>query len=143
MSENKEVPYIIVEKDGSHIGAFLWGALVGAAAALLLAPKSGAETQEELKEGARRLRSQAEGKLADLRQNVEEGYDKLRTDVTERMEQAREDVAERKRHAEEALRAGKEAARRAREDLEKRVTETKAAYRAQVEKGENGSAEAT
>lgn len=130
MSEKQEIPYIIIEKEGGGLGAFLWGALIGAATALLFAPKSGAETQEELKEGAKRLRSQAEEKLSELRHNVEEGYERVRTDVGERVGQAREELGERKRHAEEALRAGKEAAQKARADLEKRVAETKASYKA-------------
>lgn len=143
MSDNREVPYIIVEKDSIGIGAFILGAVVGAAAALLLAPKSGSETQAELKESARRLKDQAEERLTELRQNVGEGYDKLRADVTERVDEAREELVERKSHAEEALRIGKEAARKAREDLEKRVAETKAAYRAKADKAGNGSAEAS
>lgn len=133
MSERHEVPYIIVEKSGSSLGAFLWGAIAGAAAALLLAPKSGEETQQELKEGARRLRSQAEEKFTELRHNVEEGYERVREDLTERVDQARGEVRDRRKAAEEALRAGRDAARRAREDLEKRVAESKAAYRAEVE----------
>lgn len=143
MSEKHEVPYIIIEKEGGHLGAFLWGAILGAATALLLAPKSGAETQEELKESARRLKSQAEDKLAELRQSVEEGYEKVRADVTERVDQTRGDLTQRKRQAEEALRAGKEAARKAREDLEKRVAETKAAYREAVEGEASETSEAS
>lgn len=143
MSEKPEVPYIIIEKEGSRLGAFLWGAIVGAATALLLTPKTGAETQEELKEGARRLRSQAEEKFAELRQGVEEGYERVRTETSERVGQARGELAQRKRHAEEALRAGKEAARKAREDLEKRVSETKAAYRANVDAEASESSEAS
>ncbi len=73
MSENQSPPYIVVEKGASGFSAFLWGALVGAAAALLFAPKSGEETQADLKEGARRLRRDAEDKFAELRENVEEG----------------------------------------------------------------------
>lgn len=134
MSERQEVPYIIIEKGGGHLGAFIWGALVGAATALLFAPKSGAETQEELKESAKRLRSQAEEKLSDLRHSVEENYERVRSDVGERVGQAREEIGERRRHAEEALRAGKEAAQKARADLEKRVAETKASYKAGVER---------
>lgn len=143
MPEQKEVPYIVVEKGGSSLGAFLWGAAVGAAVALLFAPRSGEETQRELKEGAKRLKKEAEGKFAELRESVEEGYDKLRSDVTERVGQARHEVQERKRQAEEALKAGKEAARRAREDLEKRVSETKAAYRAEAKREASQSPEAS
>ena len=46
------------------------------------------------------------------------------------MEVARDQVRERKVKAEEALQAGKDAAKRARGDLEERVAESKAAYKA-------------
>ena len=42
--------------------------------ALLYAPKTGEETQRELKEGARRLRQGAEEKLAELKDSAEETY---------------------------------------------------------------------
>lgn len=144
MSENQEVPYIVIEKRGSSLAAFLWGAVAGAATALLFAPKSGEETQRELKEGARRFREDAEDKLDELRHSVEEGYERMRSDVTDRVGQARQEVQERKHAAEEALRAGKEAARRAREDLERRVAESKADYRAEMDReapGESVGAE--
>ncbi len=130
MSENQSQPYIVVEKGVSGFGAFMWGALVGAAAALLFAPKSGEETQADIKEGARRLRQGAEEKFSELRETVEEGYERAREDVTEKVEVAREHARERKLKAEEALKAGKEAAKRARGDLEERITESKEAYKA-------------
>lgn len=129
MSEKNEVPYIIVEKSG-NLGAFLWGAVAGAVVALLFAPKSGEETQEELKEGARRLKDDAEERITELRRELEEGYERARTDLSQRLEEAREEVRERRLQAEEALKAGRDAARRARGDLERRVAESKAAYRA-------------
>ncbi len=132
MTEKKDVPTIIIEKSGG-LGSFLWGAIVGAAAALLFAPKSGEETQEDLKEGARRFREEAEQKFQELRRDVEEGYEKARADLTHRFEEAREEVRERRRQAEEALRAGREAAQRARGDLERRVAESKASYREGME----------
>ena len=50
MRDREDVPTIVVERDsgGAGAGAFLLGALLGAGIALLFAPKSGAETQEEL-----------------------------------------------------------------------------------------------
>ena len=128
-----EEPYIVIEKRGSSLGAFLWGAVAGAVTALLFAPRSGEETQEELREKSRRLRDQAEEKFAELRGSVEQTVEKARSDVAERVERARSEMDERRHQAEEALRAGKEAARRARGDLERRVSESKAAYRASVE----------
>ncbi len=139
MSDNDGQPYIIVEKSGSGVVAFFWGALVGAAAALLFAPKSGEETQRELREGARRLRRRGEEKFGELRSSVEEGYERARDDLGERVEVARDGVKDRKRKAQEALKAGKEAAKEARVDLEKRVADTKAAYKAAITEAEDGS----
>ncbi|MGH7540814.1 MAG: YtxH domain-containing protein [Gemmatimonadota bacterium] len=136
MSDNHSQPTIIVEKSGSGLGAFVMGALVGAATALLFAPKSGEETQRELREGARKLRRGAEEKMSELRDSIEHGVERAREDVSERVVTAREEVRERKRQAEEALKAGKEAAKQARGDLEKRVAESKAAYKAALTEGE-------
>lgn len=133
MSEYQQQPYVIVEKHGSGFAAFFWGAVVGAAAALLLAPMSGKETQQELRDGARRVREGAGERLSEIRGSVEDGYEKARADVEDHVEVARESVRERRHRAEEALKAGKEAATRARSDLEQRMAESKAAYKSALE----------
>lgn len=143
MSDQNEVPYVIVEKTGSGLGAFLGGAVVGAIVALLYAPRSGAETQEELKAGVRRLRDDANRRMGDLREEVGETYGRVREDVTDRLDVARDDLRARKANAEEAVKVGRDAARKAREDLERRVAETKAEYRdritASAEEGEEAA----
>ena len=136
MSENEREPVVIVERRGSGFVAFLWGAAVGAVAALLFAPRSGEETQRELREGARRFREEAEEKLTDLKGSLEDGYVRAREEVEDRVETARRTVEDRQRRAEEALKAGKDAARRARSDLEQRVAETKAAYKTALAESE-------
>lgn len=138
--------YVVVEKHGSALAAFLLGGLVGAGIALLFAPKTGEETQRDLREGARRLRDDAEGKLTDLRGNLEEGYGRARGEVSERVDTARETVRDRQHKAGEAIKAGKDAARRARSDLEERIAESKVAYKTAltedvVEPSENGEVE--
>ena len=133
MSSDSDVPQIIIERDGS-LGPFLWGLVVGAATALLLAPKSGEETQRELRDGARRLRQGAEDRFAELRESAEETYERVREDVGTRLESAKEELQDRKQHAEEAMKAGREAARKARDDLERRVAESKASYKAEMDR---------
>lgn len=140
MSEHQPQPYVIVEKHGSGFAAFVWGAIVGAAAALLLAPKSGQETQRELREGARRLKEEAGERLTELRGTLEETGERAREEVEERVSHARDSVREQKHRAEEALKAGKEAARQARTDLEERVAESKAAYKAALAREEEDGA---
>lgn len=146
MSEQDQQPYVIVERRASGVVAFLCGALVGAGVALLLAPKSGRETQADLKEGARRLREGTGERLTDLRETLEERYDRTRDQVETSVGAFRRNVADRQKKAGEALKAGKDAARQARSDLEARVAESKEAYRAALAEGaapeeqpENGS----
>lgn len=129
MSEDKDIPYIVIEKRQTSIAAFLWGAAVGAVTALLFAPKSGEETQQDIRDGVRRLKDEAETKLTTIRGDIERHYETTREEVSERLDTARGELALRKERAERAMRAGRDAARKARVDLEKRVAETKAAYR--------------
>lgn len=132
MPDMDDTPYLVVERRGSSLGAFLGGAVLGAAVALLYAPKSGEETQADLREGLRRLRDDAETRLDDAKREMGRGYDRVRDEVSTRIDTAREDLRQRRTQAEEAVRAGREAARKAREDLDRRVTETKQEYREKV-----------
>lgn len=149
MSHPEDTPVVIVEKEsGSSLGGFLFGLLTGAVAGLLLAPKSGEETQRELREGALKLRVDAENRLADLREELTDIYERAREDVAERMDSARDEIEDRRRRAQEAVRAGRSAASSARSDLERRVEESKRAYKEAVgvepdgEEGEEGGEEA-
>jgi gas vesicle protein len=112
------VPYVVIERTGSGLFPFVWGALIGAAAALLLAPKSGAETQQELKERARRLRERAEEKAGELQDTLHEALDTGRRQVEEKYEFAKDKVSEGRSRAQQALDAGKKAAKAARSEME-------------------------
>ncbi len=123
MREHDEVPTVIIERGGgSGIGSFVLGALLGAGLALLFAPKSGEETQEDLKEQARRLRSSAEDRVRDAQKQLEE-----------RLEGARKGVQSRVEDVKGAVAAGRKAAVDARGDLERKLDRSKAAYRAGVD----------
>lgn len=123
MREHDEAPYIVIERDsGGGVGSFVLGALVGAGLALLFAPKSGAETQEELKEHARKLRSTAEERVREAQRQLEERLDGVRDGVQTRFEDVKDAVS-----------AGRNAATEARSDLEHRLERSKAAYRAGVQ----------
>ncbi len=115
------VPYVVIERTGSGLIPFVWGALIGAAAALLLAPKSGAETQQELKERARRLRDQAEEKAGELQGTLQDAFSQGRRQVEEKYEVAKGKVQEGRDRAQQALDAGKKAARAARSELDDRM----------------------
>lgn len=133
MPEFEETPYVVVERRrGSSLGAFIGGAVLGAVVALLYAPKSGEETQADLRDGLRRLRDDAEDRLEDAKREMGRGYERVRDEVSTRIDTAREDLRQRRMQAEEAVRAGRDAARKAREDLEQRVVESKEEYREKV-----------
>jgi gas vesicle protein len=138
MSEERDVPIVVVKKS-SGFGAFLLGALCGAAAGLLFAPRSGEETQRELREGALRLRSDTEERLEGLRDELVEVYERAREDIGERVDLAREEIRHRRHQAQEAVRAGRSVARGARGDLERRVEESKRAYRESMQKEHAGA----
>lgn len=110
MADYEELPYIVVERRSGGFGAFLWGALIGAGVALLLAPKSGKEMRRDLRENAERLRRSAESALREVQESVATTVEDLRDQVSDRVASARQ-----------AVEAGREAARRARAELERRV----------------------
>jgi gas vesicle protein len=119
------VPYVVIERTGSGLIPFVWGALIGAAAALLLAPKSGAETQQDLKERARRLRERAEEKAGELQETMQDAFSQGRRQVEDKYEVAKGKVQEGRERAQQALDAGKKAARAARSELEDRMDESR------------------
>ena len=91
---------------GTVVLAFLSGALLGAATALLLAPQSGRETREQLRGYARKT----EENMHDLAGKASEAYEQA-------LEKGREFVQEQKAVLTEAFEAGRDAMRRERERL--------------------------
>ena len=133
MRDQNDVPYIVIEKErGGGAGGFLVGALVGAGLALLFAPRSGEETQAELRERARRLRETAEDRMRDAQRNLEERLDHAREGVQSRLDEVRD-----------AVDSGRTAAHDAREDLERKLERSKAAYRAGVQAAREAAASDT
>ena len=73
MRDRDDVPYIVIEREtGGGVGSFLAGALLGAGLALLFAPKTGKETQEELRARAKQLKEVAEERVRDASRQLEE-----------------------------------------------------------------------
>ncbi|HSH76865.1 MAG TPA: YtxH domain-containing protein [Longimicrobiales bacterium] len=123
MRDQDDAPYIVIERDGGGgLGSFVLGALVGAGLALLFAPKTGAETQEELKEHARKLRTAAEERVRDAQRQLEDRFEDVRDGVQTRFDDVKDAVS-----------AGRSAASDARVDLQQRLDRSKAAYRAGVQ----------
>lgn len=72
-----------LEKGGSWLISFLLGALLGAGAALLLAPKAGQQTREQLKGMAKDAKGKAEGY-----------YDQVKGKITTAMQKGKETAQE-------------------------------------------------
>lgn len=106
------------------------GALLGAGAALLLAPRSGEETQKELRERAIKWKGIAEERVKDAQQRLEEGVEDVRDGLQSRVEDVRS-----------AVDSGRRAARDARDDLELRLEQSKSAYRAGIEAARSAARE--
>lgn len=132
---------IIEQRSGSTV-SFLWGALLGAGVALLLAPQSGEESRRHLANRARRVKDAAQERAEELTDRVVDRYEYARQSVEDRIDTARRTLEAKKNQATEALRAGREAAQSAREDLERRIAQSKAAYDAAAEAARD-SAEST
>lgn len=107
--EHRDEPVVVVERGGSggQVAAFLIGIAIGAGAALLFAPQSGAETRADLVRQARRARRGAERFARTVRDKAEDAIE----DVKTRVETGRD--------------AGKAAARAARDELTRRFAEAR------------------
>ena len=122
-------PYVVIEKHEGSVGSFLMGLAVGAGIALLFAPRSGADTRRAIGDGARRVRDRASDIVEDAAETVTDTFDAARARVEERIESVRSAVELKKRQVMSAVDAGRAAAEHARDELERRIAETKAAYR--------------
>jgi gas vesicle protein len=127
---DEEDDVVYVERGGSPVLPFLWGAAVGAALALLLAPTSGAELRETIADRARHLKDLAVDRAEDLEERVGHGYERARAKVEEELDTARRYVGDTRQAAQDVVQAGKAAAGTAREELERRLAEAREVRRA-------------
>lgn len=118
MADYEDSPYVVLERREGGVGAFLFGALVGAGVALLFAPRSGEQTREDLRAGVTRLRERAEDTVRTFQDSVNDTVGNVRGEVNDRIAVARE-----------AFDAGRQAARDTRSDMERRVEEAKVRVR--------------
>ena len=129
MHEQHDEPMVVVERGGGRATAFLIGLAIGAGAALLLAPKSGAETRADIARQARRARRSATRFAEDMRDRASDAYAAARSEVKHRardvkvgVEEAIDDV---KLRVDAGREAGKAAARAARQELHRRLAEAR------------------
>jgi len=125
---DEDEPYVVIEKSEGSTGSFLLGLALGAGVALLFAPRSGRETRRELNRSATRVRDAAQGMAEDLTGTVKDRFHEARQQVEERIDSARQAVEVKRQQVTQAVQAGRAAAAQAREDLERRIAETKASY---------------
>lgn len=122
--------YVVIEKSSGGLSGFFIGLAIGAGLALLFAPASGAETRQAIARGARRTRRAATDTVSAAASKVTETFETARQKVEEKIEQTRDAIVTKKDLVHRAAREGRAAAQQAREDLERRLAETKAAYNA-------------
>jgi gas vesicle protein len=113
---------------GAFVTGFLFGGLVGAAVALLMAPQSGEETREIIRVKSIELKDQVEDAAEDAIEKVEKAADDARARAEELAGEARtraEDLQKRgqvilddqKTRIEKAIESGKKAAKQKRDEI--------------------------
>lgn len=122
--------YIVIEKHSGGLGSFFVGLAIGAGVALLLAPRSGADTRREIQRRARGARDAATRVATDVTDTVVGTFEDARRRVEEQIDDARTAIDLKKAQVHRAMEAGRIAAADARVELEQRIAETKAAYAA-------------
>ena len=140
---------VVIDRDNgtSGIGTFLLGLAIGAGAALLFAPASGAETRQRLQDEARRAGRKVKDMTDEFGEKVADSVEKTRFQFDEQVGRARDAVTSRVQAVGDAVSAGRDAATQARADLERAVADSKRAYadsrRAYREHGRRHGADAT
>jgi gas vesicle protein len=109
---------------GVAVLSFLTGTAIGAAVALLLAPRSGRETREMITEYGTEFKERAVGEIRDRGEDaIDRGRDMIERGKemvnrgTEMVNQGRDYLDEKKKALSAAIDAGREAMQREKEDL--------------------------
>ena len=123
MSDSDESSVVVVERGG--LGQFFLGLAVGAGLALIFAPNTGEETRRELKNRGRRLRSVTSEKMEGLQETVSGKYEETRAQIEQGIDTARQ-------VARDTREAGTAAVNSAREELERRLSDARAARHAEA-----------
>jgi len=137
---DEDQPYVVIEKSTSSVGSLMLGVAIGAGLALLFAPQAGEQTRAALGREAQRARRRAADIATDATDAVSETIQQARGAVEERIGSARQSIDVKRQQVSRAVEAGRQAARDARTDLERRIAETKAAYDAGAQVARDGEA---
>ena len=128
--EYDEDRVVVIERENgtNGIGTFLLGLAIGAGAALLFAPASGAETRQRLQDEARRAGRKMKGMTDEFGEMMADSVEKTRHQFDEQVGRARDAVQSRVQAVGDAVAVGRDAAAQARTDLEQAVADSKRAY---------------
>ena len=121
---------VVIERENgtNGLGTFLLGLAIGAGAALLFAPASGAETRQRLQDEARRASRKVKDMTDEFGVKVADSVEKTRVQFDEQVGRARDAVTSRVQAVGDAVSVGRDAAAQARADLERAVADSKRAY---------------
>lgn len=127
MATRQDGPEVtVIETDtGASAKWFVVGALVGAGLGLLFAPQSGERTRKDISKRARKLRNEAEEKLDELGDQIEDRGRRIKGAV----EDWADDVAEEVRDGKRAIGRKADAAR---DELERRLSDARKRRRVAV-----------
>lgn len=129
MRDFEHEPFVVIERDEPGIGTLLLGVAIGAGIALLLAPRSGADTRRLIESRARRAGERVRNVANDVVDDVTSQVNDVRDRVSERVGAARNAIRRGQDQVLDAVDAGRYAAGEARSDLRRRIAENKAARR--------------
>ena len=103
---------VVIERENgtNGIGTFLLGLAIGAGAALLFAPASGAETRQRLQDEARRAGRKVKDMTDEFGEKVADSVEKTRFQFDEQVGRARDAVNSRVQAVGDAVSAGRDAA---------------------------------
>src|SRR5438874_4785396 len=82
---DEDEPYVVIERHSVSVAPFLIGIALGAGAALLLAPRSGAATRRDIRRRAVRVRRAAERAANDVTNTVVHTFQDARRKVEEQI----------------------------------------------------------
>ena len=135
-------PYIVIEKHSGGVGS-LPPRRRRSAPAWRCCSRRARARDARATSAAVRARAQDRGARtspSDVTDQVVDTFEKARGRVEEQIDTARSAIDHKKRQVSRAMEAGREAAQQAREELERRIAETKAAYNAGADVARSGRA---
>jgi gas vesicle protein len=122
--------YVVIERHEAGFKPFLVGLAIGAGVALLFAPRSGRATRRDIKRRAMKVRQAAEDTVTNVTDTVVGTFDEARRRVEDQIDNARQAIDLKKEQVHRAMDAGRAAAEEARVELQRRIAESKASYKA-------------